>query len=140
MDNEKGEVKVIISAVHRAIDSNETDKIKTETIGKFTYKNYILYVSYDEEGSKNLLKIKSDSVELIKKGELSSEFRFENGNEHFSSYKTPFGEFSIGVRTDILSVEGDLAEGNVNVGIKYRLFTDLVPTSDCTLDISIINK
>ena len=84
-----------------------------------------LALTYEEseltglEGTTTTFRILKDRITLLREGTLNSEMIFQEGRRHISLYQTPFGGFSLGVRTHSAKAEMSLvppAHGQAVVG------------------------
>lgn len=70
-------------------------------------KHFIQYEELkDQEGcTKNTIKISSDQIDIIKKGQTSTHMVFRLQEKTQTSYQTPYGNISLEVRTTKMQVE-----------------------------------
>ena len=113
------EVMVTLSGLQLG-DSGE-DTVETVHIGEYYEKNGVHYLFFDEllEGHKtpirNMLKLRNEKLEVRKRGPVSAELVFEEGEVTESAYNIPYGSFLVGVHTKgvCLGVEEEKIEINV---------------------------
>ena len=97
------EVMVTLSGLQLG-DSGE-DTVETVHIGEYYEKNGVHYLFFDEllEGHKtpirNMLKLRNEKLEVRKRGPVSAELVFEEGEVTESAYNIPYGSFLVGVHT-----------------------------------------
>lgn len=82
---------------------------------------YILYEeANDGEGTiKNLIKFKNSTLELTKKGAVSTRMILAPGQEHRTLYNTLFGSLQLDIHTD--TVESVLSEQELQISAAYSL-------------------
>lgn len=79
-----------------------TDKGEIQLLGTISHKDGKSVIEYteisEEMGSEKMtLTVKEDCVSIVREGQFSSEMSVEQGVRHLTFYKTPYGEFTIGV-------------------------------------------
>ena len=80
-----------------------------------------LALTYEEseltglEGTTTTFRILKDRITLLWEGTLNSEMIFQEGRRHISLYQTPFGGFSLGVRTHSAKAEMSPAGGDLEI-------------------------
>lgn len=96
------------------------EPVELVTPGFFGYRNGKCFVKYKEtaltgmEGTTTTLTVDDNNrVVLMRSGENNSQFIFEKGEHHVCVYETPYGEFSIGVRTGDISINIDERGGQI---------------------------
>ena len=117
--------KVYVSIVGESLVDGDGDKTELVTEGEYTLRNakYLLrykeHLSDDGGACTTVIKIDKDTVVMSRSGNINTQMIFEKGKRHVSHYETALGSFTIGVNTDMLSVDVDEAGGEVE--IKYIL-------------------
>lgn len=94
------------------IDEIETqdDEIEVINVGTYSVVNGKEYIRYEEvyddsqERSSSIIKIDGDSVEVTKKGVVSTKMRFTMGSKNMTYYQTPYGNMSLGIITKVLKL------------------------------------
>lgn len=121
-------VKIQMKGVQVYVDGDGSEEeSKSNTQGELLQREDCIYVTFREKNEEeqvemqSLLKIKSDVVELTRKGQLNAKLIFEKGKKHGSTYITPYGQMSLAVETFELSVLK--SEKNMHIQIEYA--TDL---------------
>lgn len=71
------------------------------------------------EGTTTTFHILKDRITLLREGTLNSEMIFQEGQRHISLYQTPFGGFSLGVRTH--SAKAVMSPAGGDLEIHYAL-------------------
>ncbi len=115
--------KQVLITVNSVIDgaAGECDKMSFITEGKLTRENGEYCVSYEEseitglDGTTTTLKVKKDSVTLIRHGNVDSMMLFEVGKTHLTDYDTQYGSVMLGITAKKLDVELGDAGGNIMV-------------------------
>lgn len=137
-------VLVSIAGLHYGVDDENgvAEPLEVITPATYYFKNNKHYILYEEvvEGmvgtTKNTIKIAEDGFfEMSKTGLTNSKMTFEKDRIYMTNYQTPFGEMVVGVHTKTLNV--DVQEDDINVGIVYSLDVDNVPLSDCKIKVNI---
>lgn len=138
---EKQEVQVLVRGIQHDISDEAIEQIYQ---GHYAYRqntHYIRYAEIDENGvqsaanGSNLLKIKDNSIHLIKKGMITTRMEFDTLKNYRSSYQTPYGTFQMEIATEKLSVSQD-REG-IHLDIAYQLSMNDRPLSQCSLEIHV---
>ena len=133
------EVMVTLSGLQLG-DSGE-DTVETVHIGEYYEKNGVHYLFFDEllEGHKtpirNMLKLRNEKLEVRKRGPVSAELVFEEGEVTESAYNIPYGSFLVGVHTKgvCLGVE----EEKIEMTASYELMVNGAHCSDCDIKVTV---
>ena len=104
-------------------------------------KNGVHYLFFDEllEGHKtpirNMLKLRNEKLEVRKRGPVSAELVFEEGEVTESAYNIPYGSFLVGVHTKgvCLGVE----EEKIEMTASYELMVNGAHCSDCDIKVTV---
>lgn len=125
--------------------SEDGDDIEVVCMGKMYERDGFTCISYDEvieeepnglvETVKNLLKIRDDQVEVIKKGPAASHMIFVPDQATFTYYSTPLGELEISVHTK--SMEKTEQEKGFRLKLQYDLEMNQTFISSCVVDIEV---
>ncbi|MDF2568435.1 MAG: hypothetical protein K0R55_39 [Sporomusa sp.] len=122
----------------------EENTIELFTHGHSQVKSGIQYISYQEteisgmEGATTLLKIYTDHVILVRRGQVDQQQEFRIGKRCLSSYSTPYGTMKMGVRTKSLTVTHRADNNRVTeVHIEYELEIDGHWQSANTLNVTV---
>ena len=121
------EVMVTLSGLQLG-DSGE-DTVETVHIGEYYEKNGVHYLFFDEllEGHKtpirNMLKLRNEKLEVRKRGPVSAELVFEEGEVTESAYNIPYGSFLVGVHTKMTT--------------SYELMVNWAHCSDCDIKVTV---
>lgn len=105
-------------------ESNNTDTMELNTIGKVFEKKNDIYVVYEEieDGQKitNTIKISDKEVSIKKFGNVNSLMVFKEGYKHETKYRTNQGLFIIETETNKLTI--DKNENNyIKLNIEYNI-------------------
>ena len=104
-------------------------------------KEYIRYEEvYDDsqERSSSIIKIDGDSVEVTKKGVVSTKMRFIMGSKNMTYYQTPYGNMSLGIITKSLEIER--TEDTISIYLVYGMEVNCEHLSDCDMQITITTR
>lgn len=122
-------------------DDSEPDEIALITNGSFYKKNKKYYLIYDETeysgmgDTKTTLKIDKDIVTLIRTGASPSQMIFEENEHHVGLYNTPFGSYTIGVKTK--SIENNITDLGGSLKLLYDIDLNCEKTGTNTFHIEI---
>ena len=116
------------------IDEIETqdDEIEVINVGTYSVVNGKEYIRYEEvyddsqERSSSIIKIDGDSVEVTKKGVVST------------YYQTPYGNMSLGIITKSLEIER--TEDTISIYLVYGMEVNCEHLSDCDMQITITTR
>lgn len=139
----KKEVTIKIKGLQKYPEGERVETI-TETKGEYFFRNGSHFVKFEEEAegftevSKCLLKVKSDYVELTKKGLVDSHMIFEKNKNHRTQYKTPFGVIMMGMHTRSIQMLEE--ENALAIQIEYELNAEEEHMADCNIRIMIKSK
>ncbi|MCI5936903.1 MAG: DUF1934 domain-containing protein [Eubacterium sp.] len=99
----------------------------------------ILYQEYPEEEpsrvTRNILKIREDSVEITKKGVTNSRLHFRVGKDTESVYETPFGTFHM--KTKNVDLKHRHTQEKIHVQLMYDLEMNEAYVSHCQVEIVV---
>ena len=101
---------------------SDKDAMELTTAGKFYDKDGKFYLSYAEgdlsgmEKCHTTLKISPDGiVTMMRHGQTNTHMIFEKGKCHIGHYETPYGDFTISVTANDISVSLDENGGNIDI-------------------------
>lgn len=120
------------------------DAVEVITSGSYFERDGQRYIKYDEfqedseEVSKNLIKIRDDGMEVIKKGLTNVHMVFEKGKKNESYYQTPFGSLLIGISATHLEVQE--SEHELDIKVEYALEINYEFMADCFISIHAQSK
>lgn len=125
-------------------ETNEPEPVEIIAPGEYYFKNGKHYIVYDEfmEGfdsvTKNVLKLKDDSLEITKRGTSNVHMVFEKDKKNMTCYSTPFGSMMMGIDARSISIEESEAE--IHAQIEYALDVNYEHMADCTIHLSVQSK
>ena len=100
----------------------DSDSIEVTTAGKFYDKDGKFYISYREgelsgmENCNTTIKVAPNGiVTMLRSGQTATHMVFEKGKRHIGHYETPYGDFTISVTTNDISVNLDENGGNIDI-------------------------
>ncbi len=135
------EVKIKIRGLHGPGE----DPVEVVSIGQMYEEGGSVCIAYDEviseednglvQVGKNLLKISSDQVEVIKKGQSESHMVFVPEQTTVTYYSTPAGELEVGIHTD--HIEKTDYEKGFNLQMQYELEMNQTFISSCSVNIAV---
>ncbi len=140
--SEQNPVVVRVKGSFRDAEGRE-DEILTVAKGRHYFhrdKHYVLYDDEDlQQGTKTptVLKIGQEAMILLRHGSVEQEQRFERGTEKRSTYRTPYGNINLAVRTEELSVHYEDGKAEGIVDIRYDLFVNGAFQSSNRLHIEV---
>jgi uncharacterized beta-barrel protein YwiB (DUF1934 family) len=106
-------------------EGNEKEEIELVTEGSYYREGTSHYITYNEtevtglEGTTTTLKIEGNKVTMLRYGQNNTQLIFEKGQRHLCCYKTPFGAFTIGIKSD--KVDIDLKEDGGVISAQYQI-------------------
>ena len=121
--------------------SDEHGLVEVITAGKCIRQGDKYCITYEEseltgmKGTTTTLTVDGKRVTLIRSGAANSQFIFEKGARHVCFYETPYGAFSIGVRTGAINVDIGDREGHISA--EYLLDIDNSSISVNNFDMKI---
>ncbi|OUQ20129.1 rho guanine nucleotide exchange factor [Lachnoclostridium sp. An14] len=131
------DVLISVTGVH-TLDGDSGD-VELITTGNYYEKNGVRYLLYDEsmEGLdqpvKNVVKIRPDTMEIIKRGGVNVHMTFRRGVTVMASYVTPFGEMLVGITTERIRLEE--TDGMLCVRVEYILEINGQQVSRCHITL-----
>lgn len=129
-----------IKGLHNA-ETAEEDTVEVIYPGIYHKRDGKHFIKYEEhvEGSEeinnNLIKISSDEVEIINRGQAAYQMTFTRGRKNMTYYATPFGGINMGV--DTYSLDLTETEDKILIDIRYGLEINLDYISQCRVGIEI---
>ena len=126
----------------------EDDKVEVTAPGEYSIKDgkeYIRYTEYltendilkDHETRSTIIIHNNNEIEVIKSGEVDSYMLFSEGERMDGCYKTPFGSFEIGVKTNSLKIEKQAEKIKIEVQYSMQIFGE--DANQCSVRIQIEN-
>ena len=135
---------VVISISGAQFSEGDQEDVELITTGDYFLKNgkhYIIYDEIEEDGQdviRNTIKVLPDSIDIIKKGNVSAHMVFERNKKNLACYMTPFGELMVGIDTSDIRVEEE--EQLLRVNVDYSLDINYEHVSDCSITVSVLPR
>ncbi len=108
-------------------DDNDPNTLELITEGKYYRKGGNYYITYKEsevtgmEGTTTTLKVEEGVVTLMRFGKVNSQFVFQKGQKHVSSYNTEYGSFTIGVYANNVDININETGGEIRIGYQIEI-------------------
>lgn len=108
-------------------NGNDANALELITEGKYYQKGSNYYITYKESevtgmlGTTTTLKVEDGVVTLMRFGKVNSQFVFQKGQKHISSYETEYGNFTIGVYANNVDININAAGGEIRVGYQVEI-------------------
>jgi uncharacterized beta-barrel protein YwiB (DUF1934 family) len=121
-------VLISIKGLQRFDGVEDMDTVELVTPGVLTTVAGGYNLSYREteitglEGTVTSFQVFPKQVSLIRVGSVCLQMVFEEGRRHFSVYETPYGNMSVGVRTQ--KMRNSLGASGGRIDIKYAIEID----------------
>lgn len=137
------DVLITISGL-QLLGDGEQEPVEVISGGDYFYKNDKHYILYEEvmEGfqgiTKNMIKIKEDSLSITKKGVSNVEMVFEKNKKNITCYETPLGALMVGITANSIVITE--SEDSIHVSIEYALDVNYEHLADCTIKMEIHSK
>lgn len=138
------EVKLRIRGVQIQGEEDE-DNVEVVSVGQMCERDGFTCITYEEviaedenhnvQIAKNLLKIRDEQVEVIKKGTVASHMIFVPEQTTYTYYSTPMGELEIGIFTKEMICEKK--ERGFRLKMRYNLEMNNTFISQCHIDIEV---
>ena len=99
--------------------------------------HYLFFAEEEESGeqTKTRMKFGADKLELVRQGSITTRMVFEKSKLHMTDYRTPFGSFLLGIRTEKVLLEEQ--ERMLKVLVQYRLEMNGEHASDSRIELLI---
>jgi len=123
---------------------SQDDEVEVINVGTYSVINGKEYIRYEEvyddsqERSSSIIKIDGDSVEVTKKGVVSTKMRFTMGSKNMTYYQTPYGNMSLSIITKSLEIER--TEDTISIYLVYGMEVNCEHLSDCDMQITITTR
>lgn len=120
------------------------DNLEMITSGSYYKKNEKHYIVYEEvlEGYKgtvkNVIRIQSDCMDIIKTGVTNVHMVFEQDKKRISCYSTPLGEFMVGLTTKTIVLDEE--EDKINAKVNYSLELNHEHVSECNIQVEVQSR
>ena len=110
---------------------SQDDEVEVINVGTYSVVNGKEYIRYEEVYD-------DDSVEVTKKGVVSTKMRFTMGSKNMTYYQTPYGNMSLGIITKSLEIER--TEDTISIYLVYGMEVNCEHLSDCDMQITITTR
>ncbi len=133
------EVLITISGTH--MTEGENSEIEVVVRGTYYQRGGKHYIVYDEtvegvqEPVRNVIKVASGSMDIIKKGAANAHMQFEQDKKYHSSYATPMGNMIVGIMANRIRV--DEQDDSLRVDVEYSLDVNYEHLSDCSIALNV---
>lgn len=133
------DVLITISGM-QMLDEEDVD-VEMVTRGDYYQRNGKHYILYDEvmegfEGKvRNVIRVSSDSVDIIKQGAANARMQFEKNKKNLSCYTTPLGDLMIGVQANRISI--DEGQNHLKINVEYSLDINYQHASECNISVNV---
>lgn len=134
----------VIKIISTQRTENGTESGELSVIGTVTYNgenSIIEYIEENEETGKEETTITvtdGQAVGIVRRGSFSSEMTVEKNNRHYTFYKTPYGEFTMGIYGN--DVKWFRNEKSSTLKMKYTLDFNNGFASENSMNIYIEEK
>jgi uncharacterized beta-barrel protein YwiB (DUF1934 family) len=106
-------MKVMVTVKSSIIADGQRDEVEVVQVGTLGEVHGELWLKYEEiledngRRTTNLIKINTEetSVDITKRGEISSHMEFRQGERTSTFYNTPFGGIDMGLHTRMIALE-----------------------------------
>lgn len=134
------DVIVSIKGLQYAPEDSDDSRVETENRGTYYDKGLYRYLSYEEspdgeETVTSFVKFREGYFELNRKGKYSTRLVFEEGKKNYTNYKTPFGDFVLGIDSDSVILKE--TDSKINVTISYDLEMNYEHLAHCKIELSV---
>lgn len=121
------------------------DTVEVVSVGQMYEKDGFLCLNYEEvvdenesgvvQVVKNLMKIRDDQVEVIKKGPTKSHMVFVPERSTYTYYSTPIGEIEVSIFTR--QIQREKTTNGFHLMLQYDLEMNQTFISQCNVDIVV---
>ena len=122
--------------------TEEADNVEVISVGRHTSRNGKEYIKFEEvydgasEKSLTIIKITDDSIEVSKKGAITTCMEFAKNKRTLSCYNTPYG--SIDIFTSVLDIKRE--EDRIDAAIEYTMEVNNQQMNTNRVEIEITSK
>lgn len=137
---EQKNVMISITGLQK-LDGESQEPVELITSGILSEVGGGYHLTYREtaltglEGTITSFQIYPEQVSMVRMGAVCLQMVFEKGRRHLSVYETPYGNLSVGVRTE--QMENTLGESGGKIDIKYALEIDHAYTGQNEFHITV---
>lgn len=132
----KREMKLSIIGSHEEIASGEKEDIKVEANASYIEKDGVHYIFYDEKQEGAIIKnrivvVPEVSVEIIKRGAISSDMFLHLNKKLETVYKTPF--MTMDMSFDTKKLEFIVSKDNLFLKVEYIMGIEGQDHANCSV-------
>ena len=118
----------------------EDKRVETLTRGQYYKRSGKHYVTFEEslDGDKpvkSIVKFDETSFEITRKGPYNVRLGFEAGKKAYTDYRTPFGEFLMGI--DTIAICYEEKENEILMTIEYDMEFNSEQLGRCVIDVKV---
>lgn len=127
--------------VHEQVEPNMVEMM---ALGEYYEKNGKKYIIYEEavEGFdakiKNIIKVSPDTLEVTKRGNTNTHMIFQVDKKNITYYRTPFGEFQIGIFGKKINIQE--SDGEMDITVEYELEMNYEFVANCNIQLNVKSK
>lgn len=124
--------------------TEEADNVEVISVGRHTSRNGKAYIKFEEvydgasEKSLTIIKITDDSIEVSKKGAITTCMEFAKNKRTLSCYNTPYGSIDIAIFTSVLDIKRE--EDRIDAAIEYTMEVNNQQMNTNRVEIEITSK
>lgn len=138
----KVQMKLSITGSHQEIHSGEKEEIKITADASYLEKDGVHYIFYDEQQEGALIKnrvviIPEVSVEIIKRGAISSDMLLYLNKKLETEYRTPFVTMDMSFDTKYLEFE--VSEEKLYLKVEYIMGIEGQDHAKCSVLIKTLD-
>ncbi len=128
---------------NQSMQQTAEDETQITAGGSYFYRDGTHYVKYEEthgaDGvTDSLLKVRGDCVEVIKRGLVNTQMRFEKGKKNTAVYETPFGRLLLEISATEIAVTE--REEKLSVRVNYIINANGQYLADSVINIQIFSR
>ena len=109
--------------------TEEADNVEVISVGRHTSRN---------GKSLTIIKITDDSIEVSKKGAITTCMEFAKNKRTLSCYNTPYGSIDIAIFTSVLDIKRE--EDRIDAAIEYTMEVNNQQMNTNRVEIEITSK
>ena len=123
--------KEVLISIKGEQDFENMDKDSSELVTRGTLyeKGNAIYIVYEESeltgmpDTRTTIRVRSDSINVLRTGKFPSNMLFEEKKQHISLYNTPYGPLTLTVNTDKIESNLTMEKGG-DLSVYYSLGLD----------------
>lgn len=136
--------EVLLTLKGLQFDGEKNDNYSVSFPAEYYERNGRRYIVYDEvmegftQSTKNIIKFNEKQLEVTKKGVVNVAMLFEQAQKNLTKYRTPYGEFIMGINT--LGVRVTETEEHICIEAEYELELNYEHQADCKILVDIRSR